>query len=168
MTIMYDDHECWWTRRRESEIRDHGSSLSGAGVPTGVLKEAPAVLGTAWSERPAADDEYGARIAIGAVTGSTHDGCFFQLTPASTAVKEAVVRAALRLHGAYLGDPINERAVLPIVLEEFSTGRTIRLRTDSRRRHLTIRTYPSGAGWLARLRARRVRVDCSSTRELSA
>ena len=162
---MNDDHKCWWTRRSESEIRDDGASIAGAGVPSSVLQQAAAVLGSTWSEEQSAEDEYGTRIVMGAIAGSTHDECFFHLTPVSAPLKEAIVRVVLRLHSVYLGEPINEQAVLPLVLEQLCAGKTIRLRTDPRRRRLTIRAYVIGAGWLARLRARRLHLDCSGRRE---
>jgi hypothetical protein len=35
---MQLDHECAWTRRRETELIDRGGALQGAGIPTIVLK----------------------------------------------------------------------------------------------------------------------------------
>jgi len=79
---MHDDHNCWWARRRETELCDDGLSVSGAGVPLDCLREAAAVLGVRLHNSPSAADECGEDIILGDIaSGATHDDCFFKLLP---------------------------------------------------------------------------------------
>ena len=158
---MNSDHECWWTRRRESEISHDGESLLGAGVPAAVLKQTAVALGNEWSEHPAKDDVYGTEFSLGSrARGKTHDGCFFEVSPTSPALEEALLRSVLQLHAGYLGRSLDERAILTAVLGHFGEGTTMRIRANPRRQHLSIRAYPFGSGLIARIWARRVRVNC--------
>lgn len=152
-------HDCRWTRRKESEISDDGVSLHGAGVPPHVLEGTAEALGCRLEREPSVDDEYGSAIVIGTVArGAIHDGCFFRLDPVSASLKRALVESLLELHATYLGTSFDRGAIRPVVLERFDTGTTIRLRSDSKRRCLTLRRYPTDSGFWARLRARPLRL----------
>jgi hypothetical protein len=80
---MEFDHHCSWTRRRETELAHRDAALQGAGVPSVILKTAAELLGRPFSASASVDDEYRDEISVGVASGSTHDGCFFSLTPAS-------------------------------------------------------------------------------------
>jgi hypothetical protein len=157
------DHECRWTRFRRTELSHRGQSVSGAGVPTAVLRNAALSLGPMLSSRPASDDPYGEEISLGQVAkGATHDGCFFRLEPASIELKRALLGAALDLHSYYLGLDVDWSRVLPALLDRWGPDVTVRMRSIPVTKQLRVRVHGAGAGLLARLFARPLRVNCST------
>src|SRR5947209_10462162 len=114
---MDHEHVCWWTRRKQSEITDDGTSISGAGLPRPCLESAARLLGCNLTARPSATDEYGEEIALGTfASGWTHDDCFFQLLPVSPKLKEALLESLLELHARYLGRDVDWTRVVPALL----------------------------------------------------
>jgi hypothetical protein len=156
------DHDCSWTRRRETELSYDGAALNGAGVPRVVLTIAAASLGHPFFERQSAEDEFGKEISIGNASGATHDECFFSLSPAGTELTRAVVDAVLRLHSHYLAREVDWSQVAPGIVDELKPDRTLRLRASPATRRVTLRCFASDAGLLAKRFAKPLEIDCSS------
>ena len=156
------DHHCSWTRRRETELAHRDVALQGAGVPSVVLKAAAALLGRPFSARASVDDEYGQEISVGIASGSTHDECFFSLTPASLKLTRAVVDAVLTLHSHYLGCDVDWSRVAPEIVNSLKPHRALRLRTSQAKRRVTLRCFEADAGLVARRLAKPLEIDCST------
>jgi hypothetical protein len=156
------DRNSWWTRRRETELAHRDVALHGAGIPSVVLRTAAELLGQPFSVSASLDDEYGEEISVGDASGSTHDGCFFWLAPASPTLKRAVVDAALTLHSHYLGCDVDWSRVAPEIVDSLKPGRVLRLRTSRARRRVTVRSFQADAGLVARLLAKPLEIDCST------
>jgi hypothetical protein len=155
------EHECWWTRRGESELADDGTRVLGAGLPPSVLVRAAAALGTDLISRPSEADEYGQDIALGSLaSGTTHDGCFVELRPTSPALKHALLVATLGLHEVYLGIAVDWTTVLPALIERFASGTSLRMRSDRGRLRLRLRVYPRESSFLYRALGRPLVVEC--------
>jgi len=157
------DHECSWTRRRETELAHREDRLQGAGVPAVVLMMVARLLGRNLSARPSTDDEYGAEISLNDLArGTTHDECFFQLAPVSMELKRALVDAVLALHSHYLETDVDWSRIGPEILERWKPGCTVRILSIRATRQVKVRCYEAGAGMLARRFAQPLRIDCSS------
>jgi hypothetical protein len=160
------EHQCWWTRRGETELADHGGSVRGAGVPVRVLRVAATLLGAALSVNPSKSDQYGEEVVLHPVAaGATHDGCFFRLEPTSIELKRALLEAVLSLHSHYyLNRHVNWSQVQTGLLEQWTTGVALRIRSFPRSGEITVRRYEAGAGLLVRLFAQSSRINCSGGR----
>ena len=137
----------------------------GAGCPREVLEHLAGALGADLHGRPSDTDEYGEEIALGSMaSGSSHDGCFFALSPSSTRLKRAVVASVLDLHATYLDRQVDWSGVLDGVAARLIPGVSLRMRARPRERRLTIQCYPRTGGFLRRLLAQRLIVECGGRR----
>ena len=157
------EHECWWTRRCETELSDQGSTFSGAGVLPVVVQQTASLLGASLSSNASPADEHGHEIVLhGLASGAMHDGCFIHLEPLSPALKGALLRTVLQLHSHYLQTSVDWSRVQENLLAQWTPGTTLRLRAFPSQQRVIVRRYPTGAGLLARTTARRMRIDCRS------
>lgn len=158
---MKPEHECWWTRRRETELSDHGSTFTGAGVLPGVVKQAASLLNTSLTSKASPTDDDGQEIVLdGIASGATHDGCFIHLEPMSPALKSALLRSVLQLHGEHIRTSVDWPRVHAEILAQWTPGMTLRIRAFPAQQRLVVRRYPVGAGFFARAMARRMRIEC--------
>ena len=156
-----DDHNCWWTRHRLTELTHDGTKLLAAGVPRRVLETLASFLGERFSAEPSDGDEFGDDIHLGSGAGGhTHDDCFVTLEPASEELKRAALAAVLSLHARDLDQDLAWSDVHRALLEHWKPQSTLRLRSHPTRKVLTARFYRAGAGWLERyLQATEVIID---------
>jgi len=160
---MESPHECWWTRRHETELSDTGLGVNGAGVPRWVLEQTASLLGANFGAEPSETDEYGEEIVLHPIaSGATHDACFFHLEPVSAELKRALLQAVLELHAAYLGSKVEWSQVREQLLVQWTPGVTLRIRTFPRQGHVVVRRYRNGASVLRRLASPRLRIECAS------
>jgi hypothetical protein len=115
------------------------------------------------SVRPSADDPYGEDIAIGAIgAGTTHDGCFFSLAPASQELKRSLLDAVLGLHAHYLGSSVRWERVGRPLFDRWEPGLAMRFRSSPSRQTFVVRRYDAGAGLLARRVAPAITIERAS------
>ena len=158
-----NEHDCWWTRRRETELSQHGDELRGAGVPFHVLKQSEAALEVPLTSCPSAEDEYGEDIELGTIArGGTHDDCFFWLEPASTSVKQTILESVFHQHSFYLGRDVDWAAVRQSVLALWVPAVTLRIRSFPRREEVSIRRWANAAGFWERRFCESHRIWCDS------
>jgi hypothetical protein len=160
---MEFEHECWWTRRHETELSDTGLGVTGAGVLRRVLERTASLLGAGFGAEPSGSDEDGQAVVLNPIaSGATHDGCLFHLEPVSPELKGALLQAVLELHSAYLDSTVEWSQACEQLLVLWTSGVTLRIRTSPRQRQVVVRRYPDGAGILRRLVSPRVRINCAS------
>jgi len=160
---MESEHECWWTRRHETELSDTGLGVNGAGILHSVLEHTASLLGASFGAKPSERDEYGQDVVLNPIaSGATHDDCFFHLEPVSAGLKGALLQAVLELHSSYLGATVEWSHVCGQLLLQWTPGVTLRIRTFPRQRQVVVRRYRNGASILTRLVSRRLRINCAS------
>lgn len=156
-------HDCWWTRRHETELIHRAGYLAGAGLPIDSLAVVAAGLDTRLSTRPSADDDYGLELSFGEdARGSIHDGCFFSLEPSTIELRRAVLEATLALHERYLSMTVDWSPLMPALVGMWPPETVLRLRSTPAARTLTVRSWPEGAGMVARRLAKATDIDCST------
>ena len=148
------DHSCWWTRRRESELSRAQGRINGAGLSRAVLEATAARLGHELKVRAPIDEETteDERFTIGPWSGTLHDGCFVECDADDPALRAALVHASLALHAFYSGIPPNPASVERIA-GSWSEGTVLRFRSIPAKRTVQLKRFPLGSGWIARLRA---------------
>ena len=148
------DHSCWWTRRRESELSRAQGRINGAGLSRAVLEATAARLGHELKVRAPIDEETteDERFTIGPWSGTLHDGCFVECDADEPALRAAVIHANLALHGFYCGILSNPTWVERIA-GSWSEGAALRFRSIPAERIIQLKRFPMGSGWIARLRA---------------
>ena len=148
------DHSCWWTRRRESELSRAQGRINGAGLSRAVLEATGVHLGHELMARASVDakETEDESFTIGPWSGTLHDGCFVEFEANEPALRAAVVHANLALHGFYCGIPSNPTSVERIA-GSWSEGTVLRFRSIPAERIIQLKRFPMGSGWIARLRA---------------
>jgi hypothetical protein len=155
-------HKCWWTQHRVTELADTGERLIGAGLPHEALQYAASVLKAECRLAPIDGDEDNESLSLGTIAiGETHDDCFVSLSPSSSQLKRAILKSLLELHAMYLRAQVDWSDVLDGLEDRLSPGMTLRFKSRPRQQELTVQNYRGEAGFLGRLLAKKILVDCT-------
>ena len=146
-----------------SEIIDYRGELSGAGIPQEVLAQTAVLLGGEFVVSSSATDEYGNNISLGdGSTGSTHDDCFFKLSPGTMALRRALLQSVLDLHSSFLRLDVDWSLVTGLLLDAWMPETTLRIRSNHRLCQVRVRRFPSAATFLQKLCNKSLIVDCTN------
>jgi hypothetical protein len=154
VAVVRPDHECAWSRRRESQLSRVDGQFIGWGLCLAVVESASRSLALPLTvaESSAAEHEGSDQaLMLGPWPGNIHDGCIVTFDADEPRLMQALVAATLELHEFYAGAPLDSRCTA-LLHARLTPDTTVLLRTS--RGATTIKQHAYNAGWWARLTTR--------------
>ena len=155
-------HNCWWTRRHQTDLTRTKDGFRGAGIPIEIFRDLSSRLRVALEVRQVAEDT--SSIALGQwAEGEIHDECFVTVRSNSPECGSVFLRSILGLHSHYLGAEITWDSVASELDAPLARGFTVRLKSRPASKEVVVLQYPPGASVITRFFTRRKTIRYGTT-----